>query len=473
MPSRRASVALIPSQSKRELKQHQADCLSNYCTQFDHLAILFEQRLGKSLTTIRYFQTKGPGPILIVAPGTVLGGWAEELRTEGEPYIFAAGVKLEKRLSAVKWALTGQDQRRWVLINYESLRATPLISKLKWHGVVSDESVVISNPKAQITKVMIKGFRDADHRVVLTGLLTPEGEHQAFAPMTFLWSSFMGFDNYWKWLDYYFEPDWSGYGLKIKSQHTGAIRSAVHSLSCIVRRKDVSMGGVDVYERRIVQMNKAQEKLYKEVEKTWNALGDSGGFETDTNHAVVVSNWLRTIAGGFDPHTKEMISSTLLDDVVEYIQGSLRNEKILLWFSFRWELDAAVKRFNKLKIGNVVIHGGVPLPQRNEALRQFKHNDNIRILIATEQCAKYGINASVAGTVGYYSNTWSCNDRSQSKDRGVSMDKKSDNLIIDWASKGTVAEDVIDAVNGKVEDAVHFMQLLRKIRKDKENGEKL
>lgn len=475
----RRALRTISAASVRSLLIHQRNGYDGYMLQHRHWALLMEMRLGKTLLTIRgIVRDGGTQSNIVMAPATVLVAWSKELRTEGESYIVASGLTMKKRQEAIFWAQHPEPGcRRWLLINYESVRATPVVVVMEWSNVVADESVCLSNPKAAITKLCLTGFRDAGRRIILSGLVCPEGDFQVFTQMCFLHGSFMGFDNYYKWLYAYFIQDYGTNSWRPQHQYKALVKASVHNQSYIVRRADVSMGGRKIYERKIIPMAPEQKRLYKEIEKTWNALGEEGTVKSDTMYAIVVSGWLRRIAGGFsaledvnNPGHRELLSSAKADELLHDLQGNLKYEKVVVWFAHREELQYVSDRLKKVLIGHVIIHGDVPIPQREGLLGRFTDDPVTitQVVLATESCAKYGNDMSVAQTAIYYSNEWSCNARAQSEDRIIHPVLKKDLLIIDYITAGTVDEEVVDAVKSKVADAVGFMKVLRALRKEKE-----
>ena len=177
----------------RPLMPHQQD-YQRHAAKFNHNACLLEMRLGKTLATIRWdvslsSKSLASEPILVVAPLSVLEAWEKELTLEYERYVLVSGKSFDKRTDLVVNEAFGVEGRTWVLINYESLRATPGLAFLEWFTVVADESTIIKNNQAAITKLFTKGFRETKHRTILAGMPRPESELDLFSQFQFLYGA--------------------------------------------------------------------------------------------------------------------------------------------------------------------------------------------------------------------------------------------------------------------------------------------
>jgi hypothetical protein len=433
-------------------------------------AFIMEMRTGKCLTTIRWVKALGTkGRILILAPVTVLEAWQRELWLEGEHYSTCYGMPTEKRLEAVAAAWYGPRKRHWVLMNYEGLlslgdvrvsknnkryRQVPGIAYLPWLAVCLDESPKIKNPNAQITKVCVSGFRQAQHRAILTGLPNPEGDLDLISQFLFLDGEFMGYTNFWEARNALFNK----YGREWfhKKGSRARIKQYVHERGYVVTAEQAGMHTETVFQKRFVEPNRAQEKLYKQVAEEF-AYTLADGTHAETNWKLVQQSWLQKISGGFDPENN-LISSAKADELVNLLKGELGNRKVVVWFKFRHELEYAQERLTKAGISWVSIVGGESLNSRKSKLAQFR--GNTRVLLATEKVAKYGTDCSVADTAIYYSNEWANEDRQQSLKRVVHPKKSRIHLIIDLVTRGTVDADVVELVTRKGITSRTFMSLL-------------
>ncbi|MBK1731274.1 DEAD/DEAH box helicase [Thiococcus pfennigii] len=109
----------------------------------------------------------GPGPTLLVAPTSVIGNWAKEIRTFAPSLrtLIHHGPGRECDAAAFRARAAEQDI---VITSFALVRSDQaLLGGCDWHRVVLDEAQNIKNPKAAQTKAI--GKLAARHRLALTG----------------------------------------------------------------------------------------------------------------------------------------------------------------------------------------------------------------------------------------------------------------------------------------------------------------
>jgi hypothetical protein len=441
-----------------------------YCQETRNPALFMEMRTGKTLTAIRWAKwLRRFGCVLVLAPVTVLEAWEGELFLEGERFSTCYGVTAKERQEAIARAwFKGETGRHWLLMNYEGVltlgevlqrgrrrvRQVPGMAFLPWLAVILDESTRVKNPQAQITNVCVKGFRQARHRAILTGLPNPEGDLDLVCQFLFLEGQFMGYRSYWAARAALFQK--RGFDWVPKPGTRAAIKRYVHERAFVLTAAQAGMRSRTVYQTRHVDMTPAQRRLYREVVEDYAATLATGETK-ETEWVLTQRTWLQHITGGFDPD-RNLISSRIADDLIELLRGELRGKKFVVWFKYRHELLYFKERLKKAGISCVSILGGEPLTLRKSKLAQFR--DWARGLLATERVAKFGIDCSVADVAVYYSNEWSNEDRSQSEKRIVHPKQERTNLVIDYVIRGTISEDVVSAVKDKSINSKLFMSKL-------------
>jgi len=429
-----------------ELYPFQEDALK-YAMSVQHPAFFMEMRLGKTLVSVRWVKNIEAKRVLVVMPLTAMEAWETMLTYEEEPYLAMNTLKKTEREEVlVEQALKNTD-RVWTLINYEMLLSVPNIMYVPWDVVILDESLRIMNPKARVTKMCTKGFRNAKHRAILTGCPTPESLLQLFCQFEFLHGRFMGCKSYWDFRQTYFQMHpWKKYDWEPKDGKRKEIKEILHKLAFVKTRREVKMGSKKIYERRYVDMSPEQRKLYTSITKDFAYQKD--GVWEETQWAPVAELWLQRLAGGFTPDGQEVLSRAKVNGVIELLGGELSGLQVAIWFRFRAELELMTEALTKSKISWVQVNADVSYPERKEAIRNFRSGRS-RVFLATEKCAKYGIDCSTADCAIYYSNEWSADDRIQSEDRIVHTQKSRPLLYIDMVTRDTVDKEVVDGIHDK------------------------
>jgi hypothetical protein len=453
----------------RELLPHQAEALQ-YARMEEHPAFLLEMRLGKTLVAIRTAQERGLKRCLVLAPKTVLGAWANELTLEEERYIIGTGDVRNRAVDADFLFSTNRKERLWYLTNYEGLsysqehrsgswkmRPSPLVFH-RWDAVFADESVILKNPRAQVTKSCLEGFRGAEMRSIMTGLIAPESELDLFCQFAFLDGHFDGWRNFYSWRTHNFVKNERAQYIPLRGV-AKEIKDYVHRRGFIRTRSQVRIGPRKMYETRYIDPPAALTKAYTACKKDF-AYQFANGDLKETNWQVVLEMWLSRLAGGFDPHGN-LVSDHKLKELYYLLSGDLAKEPVVVWFRFNAEIDAAVNFLRAKGITCRPITGEDSQDARREILADFGRK--FRVLLAQIKCARYGVDCRPADAEIYYSCTWSCNDHNQSEDRIVHPDKTAPVLVLFLATAGTSDVDVVEGLKMKTLDA---KMLLRNVWKD-------
>jgi SNF2 family DNA or RNA helicase len=130
----------------------------------------------------------------------------------------------------------------------------------------------------------------------------------------------------------------------------------------------------------------------------------------------------------------------LLTDLIE--------ERVLIWFKFNKEIEYVAEILKKKGVSLDIVIGSMTREERNEKF-SLQREGKIRVLLVQIKCARFGVDASHCDTEIYYSNSWSNEDRMQSEERIVHPSKTTPLLIIDYATRGAVDGEVIQALREK------------------------
>ena len=408
-----------------------------YAAAYTHPALLLEMRLGKTLIPLR---AAGPGRYLVVAPGSALKSWEDELAKENVP---SADVSILLGPRKTRLALLTEG-RRWNLINREGWRVLPEIAAVPWAGVVFDESTAAKNPRAQITRFFLQNFRSVPRRWILTGTVNPESDLDIWCQFAFLDlpRPVLGCRTYWEFQARYYRPSITGYGWVPRRGTPEAIRSFLGERAFILSRKDAGADVPKVYERRRVGLPPALRKVYDRIEADF--VSADGARETKT--AATVYHWLRQLCGGFDG--EKLIWPGKLNELVELLTGELARDPVVVWFYYNRELHAAEAALRKAGVTVARLEGVLNPAARRKAIDAFQ-TGKARALLAQQAVAQMGADFSRADTAIYYSTPCGALARRQTEDRILKIERKTPLLILDLVVPGTVDEDAVDMVQDK------------------------
>lgn len=432
---------------KRALYPHQ-ELAFEYGMRTKHPALFMAMRLGKSLVSIRLCEAKGLNKVLIIAPKTTLEAWRLELHKERKRLVFDVNVKTKKQQE-----LIARFGINWGLCTYEYavLHASEL-EQYNWDAVILDESTRIKNPKTRTFKTLNKYFHNAE-RFILSGCPAPEDPLEYVCQLIFADGEILNCDTYWNFRSKHCRPPRFGYEWTLYPSSKKQLQNFIKDRTFTLTREAAGFFTEEIREVRIVPSNTKQIKAYKEL-LTKFACGTH-----TTKHSVVVATWMAQVAGGF--FKGEDFGSAKLTELVCLLEGELLREKVVVFFCFNAELQEASKLLSKHKIKHRCITGATPKNERKEICRKFSvdflHRDSgFRVVLAQTKCVKYGLDFASASTAIYYSNRHSSEERIQSEQRIVHLQKNETLLYIDLVASDSCDNGVLEALNEKRLDVAQF-----------------
>ena len=135
--------------------------------------------------------------------------------------------------------------------------------------LVVDESSRIKTPGAKRTKIITKFGKQAKYRRILTGTPITKGPEDVYSQFRFLDPLILGYDSYYSFRARYCVMGGFENRQIVSYQNTEELIEKVESHSFRVLKKDCLDLPPKVYQRHIVPMTKAQEKLYVQMKKNF------------------------------------------------------------------------------------------------------------------------------------------------------------------------------------------------------------
>lgn len=414
-----------------------------------------QMRLGKSAVAIRWARHHKLERILVVAPNDILEDWREELIREEVP---SSEIFILEGSRLTKLATAQEIDAGWVIVNYEALRITnkkktrtrdisgASILELPWSGIILDESTAIRTPGSQTTNTFLRYAGHIPYRALLSGLPNPQSELDYFTQLAFLNGDFLGFHNFWVFRQRMFLQDAMGWNWSPKAGVIDKIKNEVHKHAFILSRKDAGVGEHRVFEKRYVEMNPKQKKLYQQVEKEF-AFGN-----LETQWATVKTIWMARIAGGFSPDraNPEVLSNDKTAALVNLLRTELLQEPVVVWFRFNEELRHVSQVLDRMEIPHRCILGGKGNGRvLNHQYKTDFQEGRVRVILIQIKMGKYGWDLSRSSTAIYYSMSYDFEEIAQSRDRIVNVAKHESLLNIHLVTRGTVDKEIVETATEK------------------------
>lgn len=226
-----------------------------------------------------------------------------------------------------------------------------------------------------------------------------------------------------------------------------------------------------------------KKKMVAVVDKKGRAVNDEDIFtrkvaaEDVTVHSapIVLAKMLRMqqIVSGFLPITewdeekkKEVIvgytdlvqphENVKLLAMMEIIRSVYKDRKLVVWSRFKRELDWIEKLLIQANIGAVRYDGSVKEQVRQQNIRSFREDSDIRVFFGTAAAAGTGTNLQSGSVMVHVSNTFATEDYVQSQDRIHRKGQKLDCYYHNIVAQGTVDSYVLGVIanNRELSDAV-------------------
>lgn len=457
--------------------EHQMKAL-NKAYPLDSFALLFEQGLGKTYTTINlitaWYQAGLVDSAVIVCPSSIKLVWEKEIDKhcpiDTTRHVLASG-QYKKADEFIK----NKDGFQWFILGVEALsqgKAHEYMEKFFYGRKVAmaiDESSRIKNRTATRTTKCFTAGGMAKKKLILSGTSITQGVEDWYAQFFFLDKEILGYNSYYPFRDHFcvtmsmevapnrFQTKIIGY----KNQEE--LMKLVGPYAMRVEKEDALDLPDKVFMNRYIEMGREQKKIYKTMEEELLSVVEGGVYEVTTILEQMMR--LQQITGGFQPYdNSENVQpvpikgrNAKVDEVVsllEEIEG-----KVIIWCQFNAEIDAVAEALDKEKVSYVKFTGQSEDSEKSEAVESFQEG-NTKVFLAS-RAAAYGLTLTAASYAIYYSLGYSYEMYAQSQDRIHRIGQKDKCTYIHLVCQGTVDEKVLSALEIKRDTAAQVYQSLK------------
>ena len=399
-----------------------------------------EQGLGKSkqvidavAAEIKAGSIKGA---VIVCPNGLKTNWAAEIQKFSSltHALFGSGRAARRGAFAAMRA-------SFYILNYEavpaelpSLRA---LLKFKPMALILDESHRIKTPGAKVTRAIHDLRTLASRRYILSGTPVANKPEDLWSQMFFLddgKSLGVSIDHF----DKTFKAGKSGY------REMEKLRDRI-APSTLRRTKDKALKlPPKTYTRIPVVLSSAQLSMYegmREDLELW--VRNLSGAQVLATADAILSRLVRLAQLASNPKLidaayREVPAKLVALDglLTKYLQT--RDRKVIVWTSFVDNIKALLTRYDAYK--PVAIYGDIDNAARDRAVRAFKTDSKVRLLVANPAAAREGLTLTEANIAVYMDRTFNLVDYLQSQDRIHRISQTKPCEIVLLVAKDTVDE---------------------------------
>ena len=442
-------------------------------------AYFMEMGTGKSkvlIDNISMLYDKGKiNGALIIAPKGVYKNWySSEIPThmpdhiEKEAVLWQAAITKKQQDLLDTLFKTGTDLHI-LLMNVEAFstkKGVDFAAKfLNSHECLMaiDESTTIKNPEAKRTKNIVKLGEHVKYKRILTGSPVTKSPLDLYKQCEFLDTWLLDHSSYYTFRTRYAvmkTANFGGRSVQIVSgyKNLGELSDKLKNFSYRVLKDDCLDLPAKTFMKRIVTLTPDQKRLYEQMKK--QALAILNGKMTTTVNALTQLMRLQQITCGYfkaDDGTTQEIPNNRLDELVD-VTNEMEG-KVVIWAHWQSDVTNIIKALVKeYGVGCCVDYYGLtPNEERQENIKKFQDDPNVRFFIGTPATGGYGITLTAASNMIYYSNGYDLEKRQQSEARIDRIGQTKPMTYIDIIAEDTVDERIVKALRKKINIASQVM----------------
>ncbi|MBD1909835.1 MULTISPECIES: DEAD/DEAH box helicase [unclassified Leptolyngbya] len=391
-------------------------------------------------------------PTLLIAPTSVVGNWHREIQ-KFAPVLRATvhhGSQRTKESQEFKKTCRENDV---VITSFTLARKDiKLFSDIQWHRVVLDEAQNIKNPKADLTKSVLK--LSAPHRLALTGTPIENRLMDLWSIFNFLNPGYLGNQTQFR----------RNFELPIqknnKPQQAETLKKLVEPF--ILRRVKTDQSIIkdlpDKVEQKLYcNLTKEQASLYEAVVKdVEERIQTTEGIErkglilsTLTKLKQICNHPMQFLQDGSDFTPERSHKLSRLDEMV---QEAIDEGESLLIFTQFTEIGEAVEKYLRQTrhYNTYYLHGGTSRKKREQMINEFQDPETEpSVFVLSLKAGGVGITLTKANHVFHFDRWWNPAVEDQATDRAFRIGQKKNVFVHKFVAIGTLEERIDDMIEDK------------------------
>lgn len=407
-----------------------------------------EQGLGKSKQLIDAIaQDIAAGVLdgaLIICPNILKNTWGEEIEKHSSLRYAVFGSGRKARRDAFR-----SLRAVFYVINYEAVAAEVVslraLLRFKRIALILDESHRIKSPEAKVTTAVLSLRKEAAKRYIMSGTPVANTPEDIWSQVFFLDGGELLGDTFDKFTARYLAPG-GGY------QHVDELRAHLDMIG-IRREKE---GTVSLPKKSVVRVpvslaprqREMYDKLREELQIWVKTLS---GEEVITQAENILTRLIRLAQIASNPglidagYTETPAKFRLLDELLEVYLPKAK--KVIVWTSFVPNITMLLSRYGRLQ--PVALHGEMTNDARTRAVKVFKADPAVKLLVANPAAAREGLTLTESSCAIYLDRTFNLVDFLQSQDRIHRLSQTRDCDIVLLLAERSVDEFIDFALSQK------------------------
>lgn len=383
-------------------------------------------------------KTADPGPVLVIAPKSLLYNWQAEARKfcpELHTIVYS-GISRAKVFSQFR-------QADLIIMSYGTMRNDiEELSKLKFNLIVVDESQAIKNPTSLTSRSLnrLQGAR----RIALTGTPIENTLLDVWSQMNFLNKGLLGSYSYFD--NNYIRPIERTADLR----QTAELKRILDPFVLRRTKKQVASELPGKIEKiHYCEMTPEQSELYERIKSQYrNEI-------LEHVNAVGIKRSRLKIFNGLMHLRQIALNPTLKDD--EYSGGAGKDEeirhmlqravegkhKVLLFSQFVGYLSVFREMMNGMGIQYAYLDGSMDEKDRAASITQFQENPDTSVFLLSLRAGNSGLNLTAADYVFLADPWWNPFTMRQAEDRAHRIGQDKTVFSYKFITKNTIEEKIL------------------------------
>ena len=406
--------------------------------------------LGKTVQILAYLEflrtSRPDSRVLLVVPASLLGNWQKEAAR------FTPELSLELLHGAPRKALErrfAESDAFLTVTTYRMATSLEMLQEPVWDCIILDEAQAIKNPLSKQTR-QIKKLRGR-MRIAMTGTPIENDLSNLWSLFDFLDKGLLGSSSEFRAYCRHLEERPENYA-RLKNMISPFLLRRVKTDKRIISDLPDKLEQVDY-----VSLSRQQTVLYRKlVADTREKLLSSEGIQRKGMvlslilHLKQICNHPDQYLGQTEYAPAQSGKFELLRELAETIYE--KRERVLVFTQFR-ELTGALDDYlaELFHMRGGVIHGGVPIRERNEIVERFQSEAYVPYLVLSVRAGGTGLNLTRANHVIHFDRWWNPSVENQATDRAFRIGQENNVMVHKFVSKGSIEEKIDALISSKRE----------------------
>ena len=443
----------VPDSFQGTLRPYQENGLS-WLNQMNELGfgacLADDMGLGKTVQILAFLealrQRKPKGRVLLVVPASLLGNWQKEADR------FVPQMSVEILHGAPRTALEARYAKSDAYLTVTTYRMAATIEALQertWDCLILDEAQAIKNPTSMQTRAMKK--LKSRMRIAMTGTPIENDLSNLWSLFDFLDKGLLGASDEFRAYCKRLEDQPENYA-KLKNMISPFLLRRVKTDKKIISDLPEKLEQVDY-----VSLSKKQTVLYRKLlAETEQAVLNSDGMKRRglvlalILHLKQICNHPDQYLGQSEFAPSQSGKFEMLRELAETIFE--KRERVLVFTQFR-ELTGALDDYlaEIFHMRGGVIHGGVPVKERNQIVERFQGEAYMPYLVLSVRAGGTGLNLTKANHVIHFDRWWNPSVENQATDRAFRIGQEKNVMVHKFVCKGSIEEKIDALIESKKE----------------------